>query len=161
MKSASLYTVQAAKLLRIRRRRHRAQETLWVRHRVPVAIEQPSDTEFPLAIRTTSPRRSEYRSYRGRIFAPDRVLGMRSAPEFPIEFITNAFEGRLPASSWQNPFLALAGAKDLTTIPEESTVEADVAEVLHDGSQDCVTEVARIATGYLIFNGYLWKETRE
>lgn len=103
MKSASLYTVQAAKLLRIRRRRHRAQETLWVRHRVPVAIEQPSDTEFPLAIRTTSPRRSEYRSYRGRIFAPDRVLGMRSAPEFPIEFITNAFEGRLPASSWQNP----------------------------------------------------------
>jgi hypothetical protein len=161
MKPASLFTVQAAKLLRVRRRRHRTQETLWVRHRVPVAIGQPSDSDFPLAVRMVSPRRAEYRSYQGRIFAPDRVLGMRSAPEFPIEFITNAFEGRLPASSWHNPFLAQADAKDLAAIPEEGEVAADIAEIIHDGSQECFTEVARIATRYLIFNGYLWKETRE
>ncbi|MGY3582240.1 hypothetical protein ACVIGB_000835 [Bradyrhizobium sp. USDA 4341] len=161
MKPPCLFTVQTAKLLQVRRRHHRTQESLWVRHRVPVTLDQPSEADFPIAVRTVTPRRADYRSYRGRIFAPDRVLGMRSTPEFPVEFIVSAFEGRLPDASWHNPFLSHTGEKDFSNIPEEAALGAEIAHIVHDGSLECDTKVARIATGYLIFDGHLWKETQE
>lgn len=161
MRHSSPFTVTTTRTILVRRKKRRAHEGLRVRHQVPVVLEQLEQPEFPLAVRLAGARQVEYRSHKGRIFTVDRVLGMPSHPAFPVQFIANAFAGRMPTASWHNPFLLGGPAETLDSLPEGNSMPADVAEVLDDPRRRRDDEIARIATRYVIFDGHLWVEARE
>lgn len=152
--------VTSTRTITIRRKRHRAHEALRVRHRVPVILDRLEASDFPLAVRLAG-QRGEYRSYKGRIFTVDRLLGMPSHPAFPAQFIANAFAGRMPTASWRNPFLPGVPAEILDSLPEGNIMPADVAEIVADPFSQRTTEIAHIAASFVIFEGHLWVESRE
>lgn len=159
--TASPYTVLTVRKLTVRRKRRRAPDELLIRHRVPVMLETVQEQDFPLAIRVIGDRRVEYRSHRHRIFAPERLRGMRSYPLFPVEFIASAFDGRLPPEHWHNPFLGGINRETLVEIPDGSELPVDVREVIKDPRDASERNVARLADRYVIFDGHLWKESPE
>ena len=161
MISSAPFMVTSTRTITIRRKRHRAHEGLRVRHRAPVILDQLEVSDFPLAVRLAGLQQGDYRSYKGRIFTVDRVLGMPSHPAFPAQFIANAFAGRMPTASWRNPFLPGVPAEILDSLPEGNIMPADVAEIVADPFSQRDMEIARIAAGFVIFDGHLWVESRE
>lgn len=145
------FMIQTTRNVSVRRARRRKPETVKVVHEVPVEIAEIDRSEIDLAMRVRLRGGTlDFFARDGRFICPLIHGGRRNRPAEKRD-IAAFFAGGLDLIGWVNPFARKSGDEGPKEFP------TDTVEIVGDDGDEQTRAINRLAAGFAIVDGNLWR----